>query len=69
MVSLRVKNNGREPVFFTECFQLHSSECITLKDELNVTKDKPLLLQPGNVKIVYVIDITNSREMIAPSQK
>ncbi|XP_036958527.1 putative helicase mov-10-B.1 isoform X2 [Acanthopagrus latus] len=54
VVSLRVKNNGREPVFFTECFQLHSSECITLKDELNVTKDKPLLLQPGNS---YTIEV------------
>ncbi|KAM8753806.1 putative helicase mov-10-B.1 isoform 4-T4 [Acanthopagrus schlegelii] len=54
VVGLRVKNNGREPVSFTSCFQLHSSECITLKDELNVTKDNPFLLQPGNS---YTIEV------------
>ncbi|XP_062420873.1 putative helicase mov-10-B.2 [Pungitius pungitius] len=54
LVSLKVKNTGAIPVYFTYYTPLHWLRDFILKDERNVTKKNPLCLQPGDVYEVQV---------------
>ncbi|KAL6119600.1 mov10 [Pungitius sinensis] len=54
LVSLKVKNTGTIPVYFTYYTPLHWLRDFILKDERNVTKKNPLCLQPGDVYEVQV---------------
>uniref|UniRef100_G3P529 RNA helicase n=1 Tax=Gasterosteus aculeatus aculeatus TaxID=481459 RepID=G3P529_GASAC len=54
LVSLKVKNTGTKPVYFTYYTPLHWLRDFHLKDEHNVTRKNPLCLQPGDSYEVQV---------------